>query len=395
MNCLACGSHLLESFYNPGSHPLAALNLPRSHEEAESALRYPMNFHTCRACGHIFNVDFDVARIPYEDDSNLMYNSGRSWNDHIREVAQHLRDNYEITGKTIVDIGAGDGLFLEYFSAASSMNRCIAFEPGIESDSCIAAGLETIVDYFIPERDIRRYSPDVLVCRHVLEHMGRPREFVAELAYHGREQRPLFVAEVPCIDEAVKEGRFGDYLYEHVSNFTATSFRTMFESAGWFTADLYTTYNDEVLVWIGRPGPSAFVDSKPKPDPETVTALLQFILLDNKSYAFWGGTGKGASFLNACGITGGRVIDSDHRKAGCYVPGTGQRIEAPSSLWTNPVDTIIITTRWRAADIYSEIKRDHPSVREILVIDNDAIRQYDEEDYVKETSQEAQNYIDS
>jgi hypothetical protein len=347
-----------------------------------------MNFHICRACGHIFNVDFDVARIPYEDDSNLMYNSGHGWNDHIRQVSQHLRDNYEITDKTVVDIGAGDGLFLERFSEASCRNRCIAFEPGIESESCIAVGLETVADYFIPERDIPRFNPDVLVCRHVLEHMERPREFVAELAYYARERRPLFVAEVPCIDEAVRQGRFGDYLYEHVSNFTKTSFLAMFESAGWITSDLYTTYNHEVLVWIGRPNRGAFVAPKPKPDPQTVAALLKFILRGNKSYAFWGGTGKGAAFLNACGIVEGRVIDSDSRKAGRHVPGTGQLIEHSTALWTDPVDTIIITTRWRAADIYSEIKRDHPSVAEILVVDNDAIRQYDEEEYVKETTQE-------
>lgn len=392
-NCIACGFSVTKPFYNPGPQPLSALNLPRTEESAVDALMYPMNFHRCLRCGHIFNVDFDVARIPYAEDSNLMYNSGYSWDAHIRKMAQHLRDNYEVTGKTIIDIGAGDGLFLEYARASFPMSRCIAFEPGIEADSCIAVGLETVVDYFIPERDVRRFNPGVLVCRHVLEHMERPREFVAELAYYGRESRPLFMAEVPCIDRAAKEGRFGDYLYEHVSNFTYRSLVEMMEGVGWLTTNCEYHYNDEVLVWIGRPDPNGFTEPPITPDPSNVAALLDFLLNDRPewSIAFWGGTGKGAAFLNACGVVGHRVIDSDVRKVGRYVPGTGQRIEAANSLWVEPVDTVIITTRWRAGDIYKEIKRDYPCVKEIYVVDNDAIREYTEDDYVTEKTKEAQS----
>jgi hypothetical protein len=384
-HCIACGSHLLEPFYTPGPQPLAALNLPRTEEEAFNALSYPMNFHRCNQCGHIFNVDFDVAMVPYVGDSNLMYNSGSGWGAHIKGVARRLQSNYEISGKTIIDIGAGDGLFLRQLKETDSRNRCIAFEPGVEAQSCIAADLETVVDYFIPERDIQRYKPNVLICRHVLEHMEQPREFVAELAYYGRETRPLFMVEVPCIDKAVREGRFADYLYEHVSHFAKTSLLAMFESTGWFTTDLYTTYNDEVLVWVGCPGLESFVLPPPVlPDPCNVEALLRFLLTTKSDAAFWGGTGKGAAFLNACSLSSYRVIDSDVRKAGRYVPGMGQLIEAPSSLRLKPVETVIITTRWRAADIYAEIKRDWPCVKEIFIVDNDAIRQYTEADYVAE-----------
>lgn len=384
--CIACGSHLLEPFYNPGPQPLAALNLPRTEDDALGALRYPMNFHVCRTCGHIFNVDFNVAQIPYEDDSNLMFNNGAGWDEHIRKIVRYLRETHEVKGKTIVDIGAGDGLFLEYFNSANAGNRCVAFEPGIESQSCLSCGLETVVDYFIPKRDFAKYKPDVLTCRHVFEHLEKPREFAAELSYYGQECRPLFLVEVPCIEVALDGGRFGDYLYEHVSNFTLPSLVNMMETAGWFTVDVHTTYNDEVLMWVGRPNRFAFTEPPAKPNSKTVSELLNFLLDSNKSTAFWGGTGKGAALLNACGVPSRyRVIDSDTRKAGCYVPGTGQLIEAPSALRLAPVETIIITTRWRAADIYSEIKRNHPSVKEILVIDNDVIRQYNEDDYVKET----------
>jgi len=384
MTCIACGSHMLEPFYQPEPQPLAALNLPYSKSASEAAVRYPLNFHICRMCGHIFNVDFDVARIPYEEDSNLMFNNGLGWDAHIKGVVQRLCNDHFVSDMTVVDIGAGDGMFLKYLQKVDLLNRCIAFEPGIEHESCVADGLETYADYFIPERDIAKMKPDVLVCRHVMEHMERPREFAAELAYHARESHPLFLAEVPCIEKALAAGRFGDFLYEHVSNFTLTSFVTMLESAGWFTVDVYKSYNDEVIVWTGRPDRHAFADIPRKFDCTEIRDMLKFVISTRESMAFWGGTGKGAAFLNACGIKECRVIDSDHRKAGRYVPGTGQLIEAPNNLWGNPVDTIVITTRWRAADIYAEIKRDHPSIKEVLVVDGDAIREYAEDDYDKE-----------
>jgi hypothetical protein len=348
-----------------------------------------MNFHRCLRCGHIFNVDFDVAMIPYEEDSNLMYNNGAGWQTHMQEVAWHFTETYSVENSVVIDIGAGDGMFLETLKSHSVNNRCIAFEPGIEHRSCEAVGLETYVDYFIPERDIPRFRPHALTCRHVLEHMESPQEFVAALAYYARKSRPLLLVEVPGVDKALASGRFGDYLYEHVSNFTHRSLVEMMGSAGWLTTSCAYHYNDEVLVWVGRPDPHGFEEPVATPDPSNVAALLEFLLRNERSAAFWGGTGKGAAFLNTCDIDGYRVIDSDVRKAGRYVPGTSMQIEAASNLLVEPVETVIITTRWRAADIYAEIKRDYPCVKEIFIVDNDAIRQYTEDDYVTEKAKEA------
>lgn len=388
-NCIACGFGLTEPFYNPGPQPLAALNLPKYEDSSVDALRYPMNFHRCLRCGHIFNVDFDVAMIPYEEDSNLMYNNGAGWQTHMQEVANRFCGCHGVTDMTVVDIGSGDGRFLKVMQDKDLGNRCIAFEPGVEHRTCEAFGLETYVDYFIPQRDIPRFRPHALTCRHVLEHMENPQEFVAELAYYARESRPLFLVEVPGVDKALVSGRFGDYLYEHVSNFTYRSLVEMMEGAGWLTTSCEYRYNDEVLVWVGRPDPYGFEPEPIKPDPSNVAALLEFLLRGERNVAFWGGTGKGAAFLNACDIDGYRVIDSDVRKAGRYVPGTSMQIEAASNLWVEPAETVVITTRWRAADIYQEIKRDYPCVREIYIVDNDAIREYTEDDYVAEKAKEA------
>ena len=52
------------------------------------------------------------------------------------------------------------------------------------------------------------------------------------------------------------------------------------------------------------------------------------------------------------------VVDSDARKAGGFVPGTGQEIRTPDFLESHPVDRILICTNWRARDIEREIRED-------------------------------------
>lgn len=392
--CLACKGKLVAPLYNPGPMPLFALNLARSRKVAKDSPVYPMNFYVCNYCGHVFNSDFDYAKLPYEDDSNLMYNQGAGWAAHMSHMAAILSDGNR-EGKTVIDIGAGDGGFLDIINQRNDGTRCIAFEPGVDSEKCSARGIETYADYFIPQRDIRKFKPDILVCRHVLEHLQAPRDFVAEIAYYANmcEVYPTFIAEVPCITKALDTHRITDFLYEHVSNFTQRSLQVMLETAGWHTNYDYLAYNGEVAVWVGHPKHLLLEFDKQAKDFRkhswdavyNVRNELKSRRLAGKTIAFWGGTGKSAAFLNTYRLDGDRVVDSDIFKVGRYVPGTGQEIEDADALLDEPVDVIVITTRWRAADIYSEIKEKGILYDELLILEGSDLCEYTKEKYREDT----------
>lgn len=364
--CIACGSYKIEPFYNPGPQPLAAFNLPKTQEDAINAARYPMNFYHCQRCGHVFNKDFDVEKIPYTSDSNLMYNTGVGWQEYIDTWLDNLGD---VTGKTVLDIGAGDGGVLNLLRARGA--NCIAFEPGTEAKTCELSGLQTICDYFIPERDLHTYDPDILLCRHVIEHLSEPRKFIEDIAAVAKSEL-IFAIEVP----AITKNRATDFLYEHVNNFVGTSLQMMCEQAGWDTLDIRLGYNAEVLAWTGKPIHQAF---KHASEPYYCYREVNQFIAENE-VVLWGGTGKGAAFLNTYHITGDRVVDSDTRKQGKYVPGTGQLIESPTILRGQ---SVLITTRWRAADIYTEILTNKYPVSGVYVVDS-CLHEYTEKDYEQE-----------
>jgi len=383
--CLACGHLVSRQLFNPGPQPLSALNLPRSESEAVDANRFPMNFRCCGICGHVWNTDFEYTKVPYAGDSNLMYNSGALWQDHMQMLVSKLAENKAMWVKNpVIDIGCGDGQFLSLLLKAVPEAKCVGFEPGI--DGTKITEFECVQDYFRPERDIAARQPSLLICRHVLEHIADPRDFIASVAYWCGQcsVATVFLAEVPCCEKALESGRVSDFLYEHVSNFTLNSLYAMFGTSGFKLLETSRLYGDEVVVGFFQPHEEALKQNHRSmlkfstyvQDSRTNIQLKQSNL--DGDVVLWGGTGKSAAFLNMFGFDADRfpvVVDSDPLKVGRYVPGTGQRIDSPDSL-VGRTPTIIITTAWRANDIYAEINRRGIRYKSLLVLKDGDLNEY-------------------
>jgi hypothetical protein len=388
--CIVCGHIASQPVFNPGPQPLSALALPRSQQEAIESIRRPMNFYSCGICGHIWNVEFKYADVPYAGDSNLMYNSGLLWHDHMQVLINcFLENKTSWINNSIVDIGCGDGLFFTQLLRTIPDAKCIGFEPGIEGDE--VTEFECRRDYFVPERDLKELRPSVLVCRHVLEHLENPRDFIAEIAYwcSKYEISPVFLAETPCIENALDTGRLSDFLYEHVSNFTMTSMNALFNISGFQTINIQKHYGNEVVVGFFQ-SQSEYLrrlhrypqDFKTK--VSTTFDNVQAKICELKKYndgtiiALWGGTGKGAAFINMFKLDCNEfplVVDSDPQKYGRFVPGTGQEIQSAEILrGLNPI--IIITTAWRAQDIFNEINSRQIPYQKILVLKDGDLNEY-------------------
>lgn len=364
--CLACRSTKHHPLYRWDEVPLSVVGLPHSSDEAKAMAALTMNVRRCAMCGHVFHTDFDYEKVPYKTGSNLVYNRAKSWGHYQRELAHEWITRYSLSGKTILEIGAGDGTFLVPFLEAGA--TCIAFEPGPDADTLAARGVTVHREVFSADR-LKSVRPDAIVCRHVMEHLDDPLDFLESiaLATDSFDVAPLFLGEVPQIDKAIAEIRINDFLYEHVSNFTSRSFRTLFERAGYAVSEHASRYHDEVVTCVARPvdggtrrsirGESeAFLS---RVDSGIARVREQIASLARHGVALWGGTGKGAALITMYGLGPDlcpTVVDSDPRKVGAYVPGTGQKIESPDVLVKHPVDSIVLCTQWRARDIEREAR---------------------------------------
>ena len=377
--CPVCGHTLAVNFFDGGEKPLAILGWPASHEAARAMRCYALDFMQCPQCSHVWNRSFSYEDIPYQDNPNRMFNKGGIWKGHLADTRDLLAEAAP-RSPVIIDIGCGEGHFVRALSESfDGKGRFIGFDPNSGSES--GRGVEFHARLFEPLADIETFTPDIIVIRHVLEHLTEPAAFVEQLAWGAAKSgnKCLLFAESPCIDRVFETGRLADFYYEHVSHFSTRSFRALLERGG-DIVKLDHGYDGEVVFALLDLGvaesrqklaaESADFARASQPNVRTVASQLEELCTSGQKVAIWGGTGKAAAFINLYGADAERfplVVDSDPDKAGSFVPGTGQKIVFRDELKNEPVDVVIIPTQWRARDIVAEMDREDIVAGKVLI----------------------------
>jgi hypothetical protein len=377
--CPACGHHIAVSFFDGGDQPLATLAWPKSAEAACTLPRFPLDFVRCVDCGHVFNTAFDYAHVPYSDKPNLMFNQAANWSrfldDTKGKILAYLGD-----APVVVEIGHGDGSFLAALAALRPQGRYIGFDPHGAAQSNDRVLFHQAL--FDPTRHLEKLKPDLVISRHVLEHLVNPLGFLQGMSFVATclGLAPLAYFEVPCIDNAISEHRTVDFYYEHSSQFTTTSFHRMLSRASSEVLEVGHGYGKEVVfgfAHLASSGPAVALAHEAlcfrrdaEGGQETISAQLEELYETGKRVAIWGGTGKSAAFMGRYGVDAERfpwVVDSDIAKVGTFVPGTGQEIRFRDFLLTHLPEVVIIPPQWRAADIVAEMKQSGVVVDVVLI----------------------------
>ncbi len=377
--CPACGRHVAVAFFDGGEQPLATIAWPASAGEAAALARLPLDFVQCVNCTHVFNAAFDYANVPYAAKPNLMFNRGAGWSAFMRALQERLLAGLPAR-PVVVEIGHGDASFLAALAALRPGGRYVGFDP--HGATAGEGGVELRAELFVASRHVAELAPDLLVARHVLEHLDSPVAFLESIAFAaaraGREVRAYL--EVPCVDRLRETGRTVDLYYEHSSQFTTRSFAAMLAASGARVESIEHAYDREVVTAFAALRAPAAQEAVARDaaayregarrSRETISRQLGEIAGEPGGVAIWGGTGKSAAFMNRYGCDARRfpvVVDSDRTKAGTFVPGTGQEIRFRDWLKSHPARTLIVPPQWRAADIVREIRREGIAASRILI----------------------------
>jgi hypothetical protein len=366
--CPACGHHVAVTFFK-GQQPLATIAWPKSAAAAQEMTLLPLEFMRCVDCGHVYNTAFDYAAVPYSEKPNLMFNKGTLWSGFLAGVRQSLLARLP-ERPVVVEIGHGDGSFIAALAAERPAGRYIGFDPNGASTG--AGAVELRAELFDPGRHLSELKPDLIISRHVMEHLTNPLGFLQRLSFAAARSGTgcLIYLEVPCIDRVIETGRTVDLYYEHNSQFTSTSFGRMLSRCASLVEEVGHGYDGEVIFGLARIGGSLeqvataaeaalYGDAAIRAE-RVIRHQLAALHATGQAVAIWGGTGKSAAFMNRYGVDATRfpiVVDSDPEKVDTFVPGTGQRIRNRNWLLAYPANTIIIPPQWRAADIVSEMER--------------------------------------
>ena len=377
--CPACSYNVSVPFLSAQPQPLATLGWPASADDARAMKRLPADFVCCVQCGHVFNPDFSYAEVPYSEKPNRMFNRGSVWSGFLRDTHKAILSRLP-EQPVVVEIGHGDGSFLAALADSLPAGQFIGFDPhGVSSDQ---AAIEFRPELFVPELHFAELEPDIVISRHVLEHLISPLSFLQRLSFAATSlgRKPLAYFETPCIDRVLETGRTVDFYYEHSSQFSTASFTRMLQSCDADILKIGHGYDREVVfayVYLGAgrgqldiAAAAANFHRQSNAALRKIRGQLETLLDAGKSIVVWGGTGKSAAFIGRYALDARRfpvVVDSDPDKAGTYVPGTGQEIRFRDYLLENPADIILIPPQWRARDISYEIAETGIQVEKLLI----------------------------
>ncbi len=369
--CPVCSHPGLEVFFETAQIPIFCNVLFATRDEALQVPRGDLRLGFCPSCAMITNVAFDPDLVAYPEEYETSLHFSPLFSEYATELANRLVERFDLREKDVLEIGCGQGEFLAELCAAGN-NRGIGFDASHAPYAVdYPPGVRIIAEDFSADEVGR--SADLICCRHVLEHIVEPRPFL-DLVRQTAEHEPgtAIFFEVPNGLFTLRDLGIWDLIYEHASYFTAPSIHRLFRDAGLPPRDVYTAFGDQFLCVEASCGGGA-----PAESADEIAAIHELVgrfqehfaaklaewndrLADwhasEQRIALWGAGSKGVTFLNT--VTGGErvatVVDVNPRKQGRHLPGTGQLVEAPDALPSQPPDVVLV-----ANPIYVDEIRQH------------------------------------
>ena len=234
MHCLVCGADVETVFF--GRTPVAGYVVDTVQESLSQPV-FDLNMTFCPACSFARYVQVTEANALMDAlyrKQMSTYSLTAANLDYVRRFAQRAIDSYGVGKDSLVmEIGCNDGAMLMEFQRQSGC-RIV----GVEPSTCFAdvwrqRGIPVINALFsrraLEEAEVGQ--PDIIVLRHVLEHVFSLREFMSDLAERIVGGARLIV-EFPYLKTVIDKGRIDNISYPHVNYFTIRSFSKLIAPFG-------------------------------------------------------------------------------------------------------------------------------------------------------------------
>lgn len=388
--CRFCGADAAQTVLVADGFPVLCNAFTATADAARAVPVGRFRLQACAACGSLRNAAFDAGLAAYDHQYENSLHRSPTFDGYARDLADDLAARHHVRGATVVEIGSGQGDFLSLL-AEHGPAQAYGLDPSLAAPQqrATAGATCTLVPGTVDDlpTDVQ---PDLLVCRHVLEHVDHPVDLLTQMRRRARPGTALYV-EVPDGTYMVDAPAVWDLIYEHVGYFTAAGLTAALERSGWTVSATGTSFGGQYL-WaeaVGGAGDAVSDPAAPTPVPHTEAlgparafaaerhAAIErwqerLVAIEPGRAAVWGAGSKGVAFLNAMAASPaidaiGAVVDLNERKHGRYVPGVGHRIESPAAV-ADRIDTVLVMNpiyleeiRHRAAAL--GFRADHLAVR--------------------------------
>jgi len=378
--CPVCASKKFSDFFKVLNFPVEEGVLFDSKDEAFNCVRGDIKLSFCSQCGYIGNRSFIPENIKFDDRYNVSLHYSPLYQEFINNLALRLINHYDLNNKTVIEIGCGKGEFLKILCRFGK-NIGIGFDPTFvdsEDEDEISEKITFIQDYY-SERYFS-YKADFICCRHVLDIVGNPKEFLCMIrkALTGNRNSAVYF-EVPNGSYTFRDLAIWNIAYENCSYFYPESLEWLFRLCGFKVSNVTPCFEEnQYLGFEAVPHDEEIeIDSMSGNSINKIIEDLEnFGEKHRRKMSFWRerlesikksgskviALGAGARAINFFNIYEIKkevpyVVDINPNKQGKYMPGTGQQVVAPDFIIEYQPDIVIVTNPTFEMEIKEKVKK--------------------------------------
>jgi len=380
--CPLCSSIDVTPFFSRKQVPVLT-NLLLEHQEAARQIqRGTIHLTVCQQCGFVFNRAFESASL-YNDHYDNSQASAPSFVRYLDGRIHQILLAKPLRGGCVVEVGCGDGFFLRRLLEADIDAIGYGFDPSYRGPlSALDGRLHFQPCYY--DEQCCEISADILVCRHVIEHIPQPLLFLTMIRRtlaHSPHAHVFF--ETPTIEWIFQNQVFWDIYYEHCSYFAAHTITLALELAGFRVERIEHIFGGQYLWIEASVAQSEPSSACPVLHPGSLPTLAaQFERAALLRAALWqstiqtlrqegpvallGAAGKGVTLANLLDPTGeliSCVVDVNPHKHHKYLPGTGHPIVPYEALRARGVTSALLLNPNYLEDARAFLRAHHLSVR--------------------------------
>lgn len=369
--CLICNSSNLKPIFKATNVPLAP-NAPLEPSDFESELFIELDIVQCQHCALIYNQAFLPSMIEKIYTEN--YSSGIPNSPAVLERYRYILDNAigidTINNARAVEIGASDFTFSELLLDHGA-SQVIAFEPS-DLFSTTNPRIHHINSFFSLEKlPIPAEDVDLIVMRHVLEHVPQPLATLEELARAARSGLKLYI-EVPNAEDIIQQNRFYDFFYEHVTYFTPELLTNVLQNLGFTIYQVTPLVQGQHFGVLCEKTESMLQEILPIQPSESLQSVdrfreytdeflkqLQEVINSYNSLAIYGAGNHGLGVAALLDLDDQKVkcfLDLNKMKEGKYSPKTHIPIVPPNREKLRELEAIVIIAPLHQDEIASDLR---------------------------------------
>lgn len=377
--CIVCGAPLFDDpIYVCRNMPAKSQDLPIRQNVDED---FPIDFNLCQCTGCGL-VQFDCEPVAYYKDSTRAGERSGVLIELRKKQYKKLIENYNLSGKKIIELGAGKGGFLK---TLKEMTEYGIKEYGIENNpdfvKCARDKYGVNVFHINPESD--EWTLD-----------GAPFNAFCTFAYPARLLDPnaflrgisrnlvdegVGLVMVASLEHLLERGGFYDITADHIAYYNKDTLTFLLEKNGFIVEEIEEVATVYICATVKKRKPIDlngiwhYVDEM----SDEIRGYIEKERLAGRKIAAWCAGHFAFTILSTTGISGNisYIIDNASFKQGKFAPASHVPIVSAEHFRNNPVDTIMILGPMYIDEIVKEIYAKCSESIKIVSVDKEGIRE--------------------